>query len=104
MLGTRHLLPLIAASATLGPGAEAADARVQALYESRCSACHVAGVANAPKLDDAEAWAPRLDKGMDALLASAKNGLGAMPPMGTCGECSDEDLVALIELMTEAVR
>ena len=39
-----------------------------------------AGVANAPKLGDKAAWAPRAATGKDALLASVIKGKGAMPP------------------------
>jgi len=33
------------------------------------------------------------------LLASVKNGLGAMPAKGLCFDCSDEDYTALINYM-----
>lgn len=78
-------------------GMAAADG--QKTYETYCVACHAAGVAGAPKLGDREAWAPRIAKGNDALLNSAKNGLNAMPPRGTCMACSDEDLGAAIAYM-----
>lgn len=52
------------------------------IYSGVCQACHIAGVAGAPKLDDAAAWAPRIALGEDALVASVVNGKGAMPPMG----------------------
>ena len=77
----------------------AADDSVKQMYDSKCGLCHISGVANAPKLDDKEAWEARAAQGMDALLATAKKGKGAMPPMGTCMECSDEDLTKLIEYM-----
>ena len=48
------------------------------VYAAVCQACHAAGVANAPKLADAAAWAPRLKSGFDALLNSALKGKGAM--------------------------
>ncbi|WP_226667941.1 c-type cytochrome [Microbulbifer aggregans] len=69
-------------------------------YQKACHVCHATGVANAPKVHDVEAWKPRLDKGMDALLASVKNGLNAMPPGGMCSDCSDEDYKALIKFMS----
>jgi len=75
------------------------DADLQGKYNRACLACHMAGVAGAPKLGDAEAWAPRLEKGSDVLLASVKNGLGAMPAKGLCFDCSDEDYTALINYM-----
>ena len=71
----------------------------QKVYQAACQACHAAGVAGAPKLGDKEAWAPRIAKGEDALLASVNNGLNAMPPKGTCFACSDADLKAAIEYM-----
>ncbi|MEN8106794.1 MAG: c-type cytochrome [Pseudomonadota bacterium] len=71
----------------------------QKIYQASCQACHVAGVAGAPKLGDKDAWAPRIAKGNDGLLSSVKNGLNAMPPMGACMTCSDEELRAAIEYM-----
>lgn len=76
----------------------------QAIFESTCVACHLSGAAGAPKLDDKAAWAPRLEKGDEALLESVKNGLNAMPPKGTCMNCTDEQLAELINLMTEQVK
>ncbi|MEQ9465403.1 MAG: c-type cytochrome [Haliea sp.] len=69
-------------------------------YNKSCAVCHNAGVAGAPKTGDAAAWAPKLEKGMDALVTSVKNGLNAMPPKGMCFDCSDADYVALINYMS----
>jgi len=71
----------------------------QKIYQASCQACHAAGVANAPKLGDKEAWAPRIAKGNDALFSSVKNGLNAMPPKGTCMSCSDDELRAAVEYL-----
>jgi cytochrome c5 len=81
-----------------------ADERIQQIYDEKCSVCHISGVAGAPKLDDKAAWASRLEKGPEGLLATVRTGLNGMPPMGTCMDCTDEDLAALIELMTAQVR
>ena len=80
---------------------ESPDAPVdgQKIYQASCQACHAAGVAGAPKLGDKDAWAPRIAKGNDALLASVKNGLNAMPPKGACMSCSDAELRAAIAYM-----
>ena len=70
-------------------------------YNRSCVVCHASGTANAPKTGDAEAWAPRLAKGMPALLESAKKGVPpVMLPMGMCNDCTDEDFTALIEYMS----
>jgi cytochrome c5 len=71
----------------------------QKIYKQSCQACHANGVANAPKPGDKAAWAPRIATGIDAMLATAKKGKGAMPPKGTCMGCSDADLKAAIEYM-----
>ena len=78
-------------------GAFAADAPEK--YQKSCFACHSSGAAGAPKTGDAEAWKPRMDKGMDTLVSSVKTGMGAMPATGLCADCTDEELVALIEYM-----
>jgi cytochrome c5 len=73
----------------------------QKIYQGSCQACHAAGVAGAPKTGDKDAWAPRIAKGNDALLISVKNGLNAMPPMGACMSCSEEELQAAIAYLVE---
>lgn len=76
---------------------------VQAIYNRTCANCHDAGVAEAPRLGNAEEWAPRLEKGVETLYESAINGLPpAMPAKGTCFDCSDEELKALVDYMVEA--
>jgi len=68
-------------------------------YNKSCVVCHDQGVAGAPKTGDAAGWEPRMAKGMDALVASVKNGLNAMPPMGMCFDCTDEEYAELIKYM-----
>ena len=72
------------------------------VYGQFCFACHATGVSEAPLFADAEAWAPRIDKGMEVMMASTRNGLGMMPPMGTCMACSDAELQAAIDYMLES--
>lgn len=52
------------------------------VFKVQCAACHVAGVAGAPKVGDAAAWAPRIATGYEALLNSALKGKGAMGAQG----------------------
>ncbi len=52
------------------------------VFKVQCSACHAAGVAGAPKVGDAAAWAPRIATGYEALLNSALKGKGAMGAQG----------------------
>ena len=95
-------LPAMTASAAPAPAAPAPAAAARSgeqVYSTTCMACHATGAAGAPKLGDAAAWGPRLEKGLDGLMNSALNGLNAMPPRGTCGNCSDEELKAAVEHM-----
>ena len=98
---TRATLRLAAGAALIvAPTVFAGDPPAQ--YAASCGACHAVGVAGAPATGNEAAWAPRLEKGMDALVASVRNGLGAMPPGGLCNSCSDEDYAALITYMSTA--
>ena len=75
------------------------SAELQGKYNRACMACHMAGIAGAPKTGDAEAWAPRLEKGTETLIASIRKGLNALPAGGMCADCSDEEYTALINHM-----
>ena len=76
------------------------------VYQASCQSCHASGAANAPKFADAAAWQPRIAKGMDALYASALNGVPgtAMLPKGTCAACSDDELKAAVDYMVEKAQ
>ena len=87
------------AAMTADAGEAAAPKSGDQVYSSSCLACHATGVAGAPKLGDAAAWAPRIAKGMDSLISNAINGINAMPPKGLCMTCSSEELQAAVEYM-----
>ena len=85
-----------------------AHADGQATYESSCQVCHAAGVAGAPKLGDKEAWAARIEQGVDVLVGHAINGFqgqaGYMPPKGGNMSLSDDDVKAAVEYMLQSVQ
>ncbi len=60
------------------------------LIQGSCAACHISGVANAPKIGDDAAWAERRELGLEALMASVINGKGAMPPRAGSTYTDDE--------------
>ena len=76
----------------------------EAVYNQFCFACHATGASDAPIYADADAWSPRIAKGMDALMTSTLNGIGMMPPKGTCMNCSDEELQAAVDYMVESAQ
>lgn len=69
------------------------------IVKAACQMCHVPGVAGAPKIGDNAAWSARAEKGMDGMMQIAISGLNAMPPRGSCADCSDDELKAAIEHM-----
>jgi cytochrome c5 len=81
-----------------GPDAEPA---VVARYEAHCAACHEAGAANAPLTHDEDAWALRVPRGVDEMLTAVVKGTAATPARGTCVDCSDQELTAIIAFMVE---
>lgn len=93
-----------AAAAPAAPAAAApAAGNGEALYKQACMACHAAGVANAPKLGDKAAWAPRLKTGIDAMVGSVIKGKGAMPPKGGTA-ASDTEIRAAVEYMASTAK
>ena len=83
--------------------AAAAPAEVNGkhVYESACVACHGAGIAGAPKAGDSGLWAKRIAKGVDALYASAINGVqgsaGVMPAKGGNAALSNAEVKAAVD-------
>ncbi len=97
-----------AVAAAPAPAAAVADAPARSgkdVYDGACFVCHTPGAAGAPKFGDATAWAPRIEKGKDALYHSALNGLmgsaGMMPPKGGRPDLSDQDVMAAVDYMVE---
>lgn len=93
-------LVVVTAALFMSLAVQAADQAVVDRYNKTCVVCHSAGAAGAPKTGDAAAWAPRMEKGMDVLVASVEKGLNAMPPKGMCFDCTADEYKALIEYMS----
>ena len=74
------------------------------VYDTYCATCHAMGGGGAPTFADVGAWTPRIAKGMDALMVSTLNGIGAMPAKGLCMSCSDEELADAVTYMVDAAQ
>ena len=75
------------------------SAAVKTAVDSVCSACHIAGVADAPKFGDKAAWDARIAvAGVEGMLATVIAGKGAMPPRGS-SQLTDEELAQAITYM-----
>ncbi len=80
--------------------ADSASKSPAELYQAACLACHTTGAAGAPKIGEAADWQSRLGKGVDALVTSAINGIGAMPPRGG-SQLNDGQIKAVVEYILD---
>lgn len=89
---------------TMGAASGVMAADGKAVYDKTCAACHGTGVANAPKLGDKAAWAPRLALGKSGLVASVKTGKGAMPPKAGNAALTDDEIGAAVDFMLSSAK
>jgi len=86
----------------MGSSAKKTNPRTgEEIYNTACTICHASGVAGAPKFGNAADWAPRIAKGLDVLVKSSIDGIGAMPSRGMCMQCSTGEIKSAIEYMLE---
>ncbi|UOF94169.1 MAG: cytochrome c5 family protein [Bordetella sp.] len=62
------------------------------VFSSVCAACHLTGIAGAPKIGDHSAWAGIIQAGYEAALKIAIYGKDAMPPKGGNPNLSDYEV------------
>ncbi|WP_342075005.1 c-type cytochrome [Yoonia sp. SS1-5] len=77
------------------------DAELAAVYDRSCRACHALDGGGAPLTGHAADWRARAEErgGLRALTVSAIEGYENMPGMGLCNDCSEGQIVDLIEFM-----
>ena len=93
-----------AVSSSAGSAPVAGGEVGEAIYKKYCFACHMTGVAEAPRTGDTEAWAPRAAAGFDTLYKTVLNGKGAMPPRAGFPHLSDDELKAGIHYLLAAAN
>ncbi|WP_051532239.1 c-type cytochrome [Brackiella oedipodis] len=69
------------------------------VYQQVCSTCHSAGLAGAPKFEDASAWAPRIQEGEAAVFEKALKGFNGMPAKGGNPNLSDDEVKSAVVYM-----
>ncbi|MEI7969379.1 MAG: cytochrome c oxidase subunit II [Betaproteobacteria bacterium] len=73
-------------------------------YEGLCAACHMAGVAGAPKVGDKSAWSARIAQGEGTLHEHAIKGIRMMPAKGGNPALSDAEVKAAVTHMVGLSR
>ena len=81
----------------------------QTTWLATCKTCHLTGLTGAPKIGNKEAWAPRINKGLDTLYDHALNGFigpsyTEMPPKGGFTDLSDDEVRQAVRFMTHVSK
>ncbi|MGD8908715.1 MAG: c-type cytochrome [Chromatiales bacterium] len=85
-------------------------AKGRGIWMGTCRNCHLLGTSGAPAVDDYAAWAPRIEKGEQALYQSALNGIKGqdgkyrMPPRGGNAQLKDEQVRQAVDYMVASVK
>ena len=79
------------------------DARRQEIHDTNCAVCHGMAGSGAPQSGQLSDWQERSGKGMEAMLDNVMDGFQAMPAMGGCFDCTEEDFRPLITFMTSGM-
>lgn len=69
------------------------------IYSSACASCHDSGASGAPILGEVDQWSDRIDKGTETLYSNAIDGYNAMPAMGLCSDCSEDEIKETVDYM-----
>jgi len=75
-----------------------------AVYNAVCKNCHIAGAADAPRMNQPAEWQETLALPREEVYRRVLEGYGAMPERGACYRCSDEILIQATDFMLETVR
>jgi cytochrome c5 len=96
----RLVLPVFVGAASF-VCAHAWAATAEEAYKAKCSTCHDAGLAGAPKLGDRVEWARRNRQGTDALYQGALQGKPntAMMAKGGFTELADTEVTAIVDYL-----
>lgn len=79
------------------------DAERQDIYDTNCKVCHGMAGTGAPVSGQTEDWQGRVAVGMDTIVDRVMDGYQAMPPMGGCFDCTEEDFRELTRFMTNGI-
>jgi cytochrome c5 len=74
----------------------------EGVYKAVCLMCHQAGMLNAPKFGDTQAWAPRIAQGYEVLVQHAIKGIRSMPAKGGNASLSDNEVASAVLYMSNS--
>ncbi|MAH60682.1 MAG: cytochrome C [Legionellales bacterium] len=74
------------------------------IYNKYCVNCHASGAGGAPKYGDVMGWQAIIEQGKEKTYTHAINGYNSMPAMGSCADCTDDDIKLTVDYMLQAVE
>lgn len=72
-------------------------------YTQICAYCHARAETSAPVMGDTAEWqrrAAETEGGFEGLVRNTIVGIGNMPPLGTCGYCTETEIRNLVATMS----
>lgn len=74
------------------------------IWDQNCKICHGTGNFGAPKITGSKFWGPRIEQGLETLVAHAQDGFlspsgGSMPARGGNDELTDAEVEAAVRFM-----
>ncbi len=75
-------------------------------YTQICAYCHARAETSAPVMGDTAEWqrrAAETEVGFEGLVRNTIVGIGNMPPLGTCGYCTETEIRNLVATMSGLV-
>lgn len=77
----------------------------KAIYKKYCTNCHQGGLVGSPVFGKKKDWEDRLAKGREAIIENVRAGMPpGMPKLGSCTDCSDEELENAVDYMLAALE
>lgn len=87
------------ATRAVADGPSPLENRQKRAFSQICAQCHAGPGLGGPIVGDATEWKVRRAKGFEVLVANTVTGVGGMPPLGTCGFCTEDDFRRLVAFM-----
>lgn len=81
------------------PAQEPLGPRQVELFRIACAHCHLREGIGVPVAGRSAEWAERGEQGFAVLLRHTIEGIRDMPPLGTCGACTEQDFRALVAFL-----
>jgi len=95
-------MPAEETTAAAAPEVELSADAGKVLYEKQCKTCHEAGLLEAPKYGNKDAWAPHIAKGKATLYEHSAQGFNKMPAQAVNG-VTEAEVHAAVDYMLASV-